>query len=489
MPIEELEKISSDIIQDSSMPPVPISKRKYGGKFVAILNKKVVASGATHIQTRHKVRKKIRANDRKSVKYYFIERKSNLLRSLFFCFIAFILVNIQLTEKLMIFPVESIDFIFSIKRITILLFFDITIVTSAIALTTLIDPIFRSHVDQGVIGDSIKRQEHQVGWEIALTTTTGYVLLVSIVGQLWISTEFNLIFELTNLTYLIILILFVQIYYILIEDRKLKQLHNYLIDTITSNDRLSYEEIADYLKEIPQFQKSNPDPTLLLETIEASIESPFSIRNVIVFRIFIRDLSIMISSILIPFIITYILFSDKFISRISGGFISAILILFYGGVKQNSSDQWTPKFIAEHPKYTLKPGGVDRVYLKFFPNQVKKQKEETALTILTQSVAFSRGIGLTLLFYSAFSSFLILMNLSNFLANLLESLLIIFGVSLVALYTIKIARQGTIAWVKSVEKNIQEMDESLKTSFGFTPIEISNYLKEARKARKLVFKQ
>ena len=288
---------------------------------------------------------------------------------------------------------------------------------------------------------------------------------------------------------MIILILFVQIFYILIEDRKLKQLHNYLIDTITSNDRLSYEEIADYLKEIPQFQKSNPDPTLLLETIEASIESPFSIRNVIVFRIFIRDLSIMISSILIPFIITYILFSDKFISRISGGFISAILILFYGGVKQNSSDQWTPKFIAEHPKYTLKPGGVDRVYLKFFPNQVKKQKEETALTILTQSVAFSRGIGLTLLFYSAFSSFLILMNLSNFLANLLESLLIIFGVSLVALYTIKIARQGTIAWVKSVEKNIQEMDESLKTSFGFTPIEISNYLKEARKARELVFKQ
>ncbi|MHA1990548.1 MAG: hypothetical protein ACW981_09955 [Candidatus Hodarchaeales archaeon] len=489
MSTEDFGQEMSYIDQSDNIPPIFVSRRKYGGKFIAILDKKVIASGSTHIQTRHKVRKKVIAKNRRMVRYYFIERKSNLLRSLFLSFIAFILLNVQLSERIVSFPLDTTDLFVFISRLTIIIFFDITILASFFALTTLIDPIFRSHLALGVIGDSIKRQEHQLGWEIALTTTTSYILLVSIVGQLWISVEYNLAFEMVNLSLIIIVILLLHLLFIIYEDRKLKLLHNYLVDTITFNDRLTYEEIADYLKEVPELQKSKPDFSLLLETIEASIESPFSIRNVIVFRIFIRDLTIMISSVIIPFILTYLIFSDKFISRISGGLISAFLILFYGGIKQNSSDRWAPKFISDHPTFTLRPGGVDRVYLKFFPTQVKKLKEDTILTILTQSVAFSRVLGLSFLLYSSFSTLFVLLNVANEFLIVLESLLIVIGVAIAAYYTIKVARQGTIAWVKSVEKSIQKMDENLKASLGFTPIEISNYLKEARIARESVIDQ
>ncbi|MHA1982913.1 MAG: hypothetical protein ACW967_01085 [Candidatus Hodarchaeales archaeon] len=477
------------IDQSDNIPPIYVSRRKYGGKFIAILNEKIIASGTTHIQTRHKVRKKIIAKNRKLVRYYYIERRSNLLRSLVLSFIAFTLLNLQLSERLFSNPIESTDVFVLISRLTIIIFFDITILISFLALTTLIDPVFRSHIALGVIGDSIKKQEHQIGWEIALTTTTGYILLVSIVGQLWIGVEYNLFFESANLSILILVILLLHLLFIIYEDRKLKLLHNYLIDTITFNDRLTYEEIADYLKEIPELRKSKPDFSLILETIEASIESPFSIRNVIVFRIFIRDLTIVISSVIIPFFFAYLIFPDKFISRLSGGYISAFLILFYGGIKQNSSDRWAPKFISQHPTFTLRPGGVDRVYLKFFPTQVKKLKEDTVLTILTQSVAFSRVIGISFFLYSSFSTVLVILKVENDFLIILESSLIILGVTIAAYYTIKVARQGTIAWVKSVEKNIQEMDENLKASIGFTPTEISNYLKEARIARESLFDQ
>lgn len=489
MSTDEFGQESSYIDQNADKPSIFVSKRKYGGKFIAILDEKIIASGSTHIQTRHKVRKKVKAKERKLVQYFFIERKSNLLRSLLFSFVAFLLVNLQLTEQLVNFPLESVNLSIFISRLTIIIFFDITILAAFFALTTLIDPIFRSQIALGVIGESIKRQEHQVGWEIALTTTTGYILLVSIIGQLWIGVEYTLNFDRANLTLLIIFVFLLHFLFIIFEDRKLKLLHNYFIDTITFNDRLTYEEIADYLKDIPKLRESKPDFALLLETIEASIESPFSIRNVIVFRIFIRDLTIMISSIVIPFILTYLLFTDKLISRISGGFFSAFLILIYGGIKQNSSDRWAPKFISQHPTFTLRPGGVDRVYLKFFPNQVKKLKEETVLTILTQSVSFSRGIGLALLLYSVFSSILMVSDISRDIIGYLESMIILIGVIIAAYYTIKIARQGTIAWVKSVEKNILEMDQNLKKSLGFTPLEISNYLKEARNARELVLEQ
>ncbi|MFW9930680.1 MAG: hypothetical protein ACFFD1_14925 [Candidatus Thorarchaeota archaeon] len=476
--------------QDNNIPTIPVSKRKYGGKFIAILDNKIIASGSTHIQTRHNVRKSVRSNERRKVQYFYIERKSNLLRSLFLSIVAFLIVNIQLTEKMITLPIDKINILQFLDRLSILIFFDITILAAFFALTTLINPVFRSQTSLGIIDESIRKQDHQVGWEIALATTTCFILLVSVVGQIWLSIEFNISFERNFLTAVILIIFIIHILFILNEDRKLKQLHNYLIDTITFDDRLTYEEIADYLKDIPQLKKVNPDRTAILETIEASLESPFSIRKVIVFRILIRDLEIMLASILIPFTVSYYFFiSDRILARFLGCFFASLFLLVYGGIKQNSSAKWAPKFLSEHPYLTLRSGGLDRIYLKFFPEKVSKLKEETVLTILTQSVAFSRGLGLAFLSYSFALIVISFFGLSSELSNFLSSFLIILWVIITASYTGQVARKGTKAWVESVEKSIQEMDLLLKNSLGFTPVDIALYMNVARHARESLLEQ
>jgi hypothetical protein len=289
-----------------------------------------------------------------------------------------------------------------------------------------------------------------------------------------------------NLTILIIIVVLIHFFIILREDRKLKQLHNYLIDTITFDDRLSYEEIVDYLKDIPQLKKLAPDPGALLATLEASIESPFSIRKVIYFRILFRDIEIVLGSIIIPFISSYILIGDRYWARITGSVLAASLLLIYAEIKQTSSGHWAPKFIKHHPTFTLRSGGVDRVYLKFFPEEVKKLKEETILTILTQSVALSRALGLAFLGYAVLATFISLAGFSPATREFIEFVLINALVIPTSARIIQVAREGTQAWVHSVEKRIQELDKRLKSSVGFTPIDIAFYLDEARNAREAI---
>ena len=392
--------------------------------------------------------------------------------------LAFFLLNIQLFVGIGSYPVD---------RFSILVFFDITVFTLFIALNTMINPVIRSQSDvYGFLGDSIKRQERQLGWEVARITTSAYLLIVSIIAQLWFIAEFH--YALNQFSYLTIVIAAIipaHFWLVVREDKKLKILHNYLIDTITFDDQLSYEQIVDYLQAIPAFKnlQSTSDRNAILTMLEASIESPFSITKVIVFRILVRDLEIVLAAIIIPFIIAYNIFNDRYNARVFGSFVASFLLLVYGLIKEHSSEQWSVKYKKNHPTYTLRAGGIDRIYLKFFPDDVNKLKQETILTILKQSITLTRVLGFAFLFYSLIAFSLSLINFQSIIRLYIESFLIIAAVFPTAIYITFVARNGTKNWVNSVDKSIQTLDAKLKTSLGFTPVDIAYYLQSAREIR------
>ena len=467
-----------DDSSNKNMPPIPVSRFKYGNKFIAILDNRIIATGNTHLEARHKVRKLVQPKDRMRVEYYFIARRSNFYRSTGLNLLAFILLNIQLFIGI---EAHIVD------RISILVFFDITIFALFIALNTMINPVIRSQSDvYGFLGESIKRQERQLGWEVARITTSAYLLILSILAQLWFMAEFKFVLnQFSYLTLIIAAIIPVHFWLVVREDKKLKILHNYLIDTITIDDQLTYDQIVDYLQAIPAFKnlQATPDRNVLLTMLEASIESPFSITKVIVFRILVRDLEIVLAAIIVPFIIAYNIFTDRYNARVFGSFVASLLLLAYGLIKKHSSDQWTSNYIKNHPTFTLRSGGIDRIYLKFFPYEVNKLKEETVLTILKQSITLTRGLGFAFLFYFILALMLSLINLPLDIRSYLESFLLIGAVFPTSVYITFVARNGTKNWVNSVEKSIQNLDAKLKNSLGFTPMDIAYYLRSAREIR------
>ncbi|HKZ39634.1 MAG TPA: hypothetical protein VJ044_01660, partial [Candidatus Hodarchaeales archaeon] len=174
--------------------------------------------------------------DRKRVEYFFIERRTGFLRGPLLTTIVFILVNLQMAPEFNLLLAPEYNQIL-LYRSVIWIFFNLTIIGSYFALKTFIDPVIRSQKAIGFLGESIKRQERQLGWEILATTTSAYMAIVSIVGPLWVFFDTGYTFQSWQMTLLIILIFFIHVLLILQEDRRLKQLHNYVVDFLTLDDK------------------------------------------------------------------------------------------------------------------------------------------------------------------------------------------------------------------------------------------------------------
>ena len=102
---------------------------------------------------------------------------------------------------------------------------------------------------------------------------------------------------------------------------------------------------------------------------------------------------------------------------------------------------------------------------------------------MKQIITLTRVLGFAFLFYSLIAFPLSLINFQSIIRLYIESFLIIAAVFPTAIYITFVARNGTKNWVNSVDKSIQTLDAKLKTSLGFTPVDIAYYLQSAREIR------
>ncbi len=467
----------------SSQKPLNLSwirRRRYQGKFIAYYDNIIYASDSSYSDCKHKARENLsgKLDIRKNLSYTYIEKKSTIHRGMLIVFLGFLLFEYMLYELL------SSPLLFSYKKIEIFIFYNSVILSIFLASILIISPVVHSKNFFGTIGEAIVNKERQLGWEVALSGVLIFIFLATIVIEITTYIEFKIDL---NVFFIILpgFLLFLQVWFTLREDRKLKKLHYSLIDLITLQDRLTYSDIASYLSEIPQIKDKNiSDTNPLLLTLEASLESPFSLTRVIAFRILFRDLAIMLGSIVLSFGIGYILFIDNLVTnliatRIFGSFLAAGLLLFYALVKKSTSTLFAESFIKSHPHFMLRPGGADRIYMKFFPIEVTQMKEKSILTILRQSVLLTAGLGFFFLLYGI--ELVLLVNFfGNYPIDLINSLTLAFGMIPVFIFILYVARAGTKSWILSIENSMVELDQKLETEIGLNPNQILGYLHEAQ---------
>ncbi|MHA2362735.1 MAG: hypothetical protein ACXAC7_02160 [Candidatus Hodarchaeales archaeon] len=472
-------------------PEINLSWRqrtRYHGRFIAIFDNKIIASGNSYVDTRYKVRRKLaqqKVSTRPDVYYHFVERRTNFVRGMFLVLLASLVINYQLVEVVS----ESLEIH---QKISTVFFIDLAILAVFYSTITMINPVIRSRVNLGLLGKALKNQERQVGWEVVSLGIIGYILLSSIVLQGWVFFEYNLQLRQTSLATIIISFLtIVQLWLSFREERRLKKLHHYLIDQITLEDRLTYDEIVNYLSEIPT--ETPIDRDTLYATLEASLESPFALTKVIAFRVLFRDIGIILACILVSFGVGYLLdntgiVTDLVGARIFGSLMTAGLLLFYALIKRSTSILFAQAFVNANPTYTLRPGGLDRLYLKLFPQEVDKIKEETVLTILMVSVSLTAGLGFASLIYGGILFISIILEVNSSTIDLINSGVLSIGMIPLSLFIIIIARRGTKKWVSTVEKGILDFDERLNSSIGMTPGEIFEYLHKASQTKEQILR-
>ncbi len=457
-------------------------RKRYEGKFIAFSNGVIYASDNSYSDCRHKARERLsgKLEIRKNLYYTYVEKKSTIRRGLLLVLAGFLIFELLLYELLTAPALQSLLY----KKIEIFVFYNSVVLSIFLASLLIKSPVVHSKNFFGTIGEAIVNKERQLGWEVALTGVLIFIFLGTIIIEVTTLIEFTI--EL-NTIYIILsgILLFLQAWFALREERKLKKLHYSLIDLITLQDRLTYSEIASYLSEIPQIKNKNiSDTNSVLLTLEASLESPFSLTRVIAFRILFRDVAIMLGSIFFSFAIGYILYIDHIIVeliaiRIIGSFLAAGLLLFYAIIKRSTSDLFAESFVKKHSHFMLRPGGADRIYMKFFPNEVIQMKERSILTILRQSVLLTAGLGIFFLLYGI--ELLILINFfSPSTLDLLNSISLAFGMIPVFIFILYVARAGTKSWILSIENKMVELDQQLETQIGMSPNEILGYLQEAQ---------
>lgn len=456
-------------------------RKRFEGKFIAYSDNIIYASDNSYSDCRHKARERLSGelDIRKNLYYTYVEKKSTIRRGLFLVFLGFVIFELLLYDLLTSPFLQPLLY----KKIEIFVFYNSVVLAIFLASLLIISPVVHSTNFFGTIGQAIVNKERQLGWEVALIGVLMFIFLGTIIIEITTYIEFNVDLD---LVYIISsgVLLFFQSWFALREERKLKKLHYSLIDLITLQDRLTYSEIASYLSEIPQIKNKNiTDTNSVLFTLEASLESPFSLTRVIAFRILFRDVAIMLGSIFFSFAIGYILYIDKLVEliaiRIIGSFLAAGLLLFYALIKKSTSGLFAESFVKRHPDFMLRPGGADRIYMKFFPNEVNRMKEQSILTILRQSVLLTEGLGVFFLLYGI--ELLVLINFfNNSPLEVLNSLSLAFGMIPVFIFILYVARAGTKSWILSIETKMIELDQQLETQMGMSPNEILGYLQEAQ---------
>ena len=470
--------------EDHTIKLTWFQRKKYSGRFIAYSeNNKIYASDKNYWECKHKAREKLTINGsgllRHQLKFSYVEKKSNIYRGLFFVSLGFLIFEKMMYDILLMSNIQIY------KKSEIFIFYNSVILSIFLASLLIISPVVKSHNPFGIIGQAIVNKEKHLGWEVSLMGISAFIFLETIVIIITIFIEFEIIL---NLNYMLAVssLLIIQAFYTIKEERLLKKLHYYLIDQITLEDRLSYDDIVSYLAEIPEIKGKNLlDNSSLFMTLEASLESPFSITRVMAFHILFRDLGIMLGSIIISFGVGYVLYFNQIVAnlvgtRIFGALLTAGLLLFYAIIKRSTSTFFAISFVKSHPHFTLRPGGLDRFYTKFFPVEVNKLKEQTILTILKQSVLLTAGLGLFFLIYATELLLLISFTSDYVLIDIINSVSLALGMILVFIFILYIAKSRTEKWIEIVENEMLELDKKLESQIGLTPNQILNYLTEAQ---------
>ena len=476
-------------MNSTNFPLSWFQRRRYSGKFVAVSNNKIYASDRSFYEVKHKARERLSGNSeiKRNLTYLYIGKYYTNIRETFL-----FLISLVIFESA-IYQVISSPNVFLYKKIEIFIFYNSVIFSIFIASLLIISPVVQSRHFFGSIGKAIIENERHLGLEVALTGINVFIFLGVVILKITSSIEFNIDFD-SIFIFSALFLLLLQIWFTLNEEKNLKKLHYYLIDLITMEDKLTYNEIVSYLSEIPEIKKRNiSDTSSLLMTLEASLESPFSLTRVIAFNILFRDVAIMVGSIIISFGIGYILYLDSIVdnligTRIFGSFLAAGLLLFYAYVKRSTSSFFAESFVKSHSHFMLRPGGADRIYMKFFPNEVQEMKEKSILTILRQSLLLTTGLGLFFLLYGL--ELVVIINILNNeqLIEFINSISLAFGMIPVFLFILYVARAGTKTWIFSIESKMIQLDQQLETQIGISPNEILGYLHEAHTKYNDMFK-
>ena len=463
-------------------------RRKYSGRFIAYENNNVITSGKSYWECRHRAREKLSENRLKTlnkdklqnqIRFQYIEKKSNVYRGIIVVIVGFLLF------ELMMLDLVTNDNVLIYRKLEVFLFFNFLLLSIFLASLMIINPVVRTQSVFGLLGVAIVNKERHLGWEVSLSGITAFIFVGSIVVFLITYIEFGISLNTIYIFYLGVLLIF-QSFFAQREERNLKKLHYYLLDQITLEDRLTYKDIASYLSDIPEIKnKGLSNSNSLIYTLEASLESPFSLTRVIAFRILFRDVALMIGSVFISFAIGYLLYFQGIMtnligSRVFASILSAGLLLYYALIKRSTSDLFAEGFVQKNPHFTLRPGGVDRIYMKFFPHEVIQMKKDTISTILTQSVRLTAGLGIFLLLYGM-EMLISLTYIKDYdLITVINSMTLALGAIPLFIFILYVAREGTKKWVESIEIEMTDLDKKLEVQIGMTPNEILSYLQEAQ---------
>lgn len=471
-------------------------RRRYAGRFIAVLfdaeSPQIVSSGNSYTNCRHSLRKRVMGQPdlRRDIRIFYVEKRGSYFRGLFLAFLSFLIFQLVTCEAL-------VAEIHVEQKIVAFLLFNLLVIAVFLASVTIITPVLKSRMAFGFLGSALKNQERQLGWEVSMGGVSGFVFLASLLVPVWLWVETGLTLDSSVVVGgVLFLLLLLQIRFSVSEEKTLRTLHNYFIDQITLEDRLSYEEIVDYLAEIPELKAkgfTEEDRATIMATLDATLGIPFSLTKVISFHILFRDLAINFGFILFSFVVGYSLFvtgvvTDLIGARIFGSLLSAGFLLIYAMVKRSTSESFSHTFVKTHPGFSLRPGGVDRVYVRFFPAEVEKMKQEAVLTVLTQSVALTAVLGVALCTYGVILFGLVVLGVSSELLYNLSALVLLGGIFLLVFFIVRVARNGTNKWVSTVEAQVTEMDHQVERKMGLSPNEIIQYLEDARTTYDTVFK-
>lgn len=418
--------------------------------------------------------------DRKDVDFSFIRRILLIIVGFFF-------LNILILDHF-----NSITTIGIVDKLSIYLFYILAFITIMISQIIIINPIINSRVILGFFGKELKKLEQHLSWEMAFSTGATFLFLLSLVYIIQLYLEFGGYFNEFNLLYVIILggLALFQALSTLQADIDLKNMHTHLIQQINHEKELSYADFLDYISNFLKDDKSNSSYAIDNEIdplkLEKSLSSPLSIYRVIPFQVLLQILSFILICIMVSYITGYYFLIDGVyiqnfrIARNVGAILSAILLFILAIILQLRKDTYITRFVT-NPTYTIRPGQLDRIYIAFYPNELREIKIEIVETILEQTINLVLGLAVFSLLIGVFTQLLIYFGISDQIIEISFFFMLVAGMLSLLILITMIARNGARIWIKSIEVGLAQLDTKLKDSLGVTEDEFLQYIREAVK--------
>ena len=129
--------------------------------------------------------------------------------------------------------------------------------------------------------------------------------------------------------------------------------------------------------------------------------------------------------------------------------------------------------------YTFRPGQLDRIYMAFYPSELREIKIDTVETILAQTIKLVLGLAVFSLMIGVITQLIIFIGISDDTIAVIYLLMVVAGMLSLLILITMIARNGAQIWIKSIEVGLAQLDTRLKDSLGITQGELFQYIREA----------